>query len=219
MMDLSSLLAEAQQAIAQAAHMPALEQVKARFLGKKGLLTERLKQLGQLPAEERPHAGQLINAAKEQVLVWIEQQHQQVQAKAIQETLQRETLDVTLPGRTQALGSLHPVTLTRQRIESFFIRAGFEVAEGPEIEDEFHNFEALNIPKHHPARALHDTFYLAGDAPLLLRTHTSSVQIREMVKRKDQLPLRLIAPGRVYRCDSDLTHTPMFHQLEGLVIE
>ena len=184
-----------------------LETFRIAYLGKKGLLTEQLKQLGKLPAEQRPQAGQAINAAKKLLQETIDTRKLELQRLALEEQLVAERIDVTLPGRGQHNGGLHPVTRTMQRIEAFFASAGFEVAEGPEIEDDFHNFEALNIPAHHPARAMHDTFYF--DEHLLLRTHTSPVQIRHM--KDAQPPMKVIAPGRVYRCDSDLTHTPMFH--------
>jgi phenylalanyl-tRNA synthetase alpha chain len=186
-----------------------------RFLGKKGLLTQQLKQLGQLPAADRPAAGQAINRIKQQVQQAVEVRGGELQAAALDARLASEKIDVTLSGRGQQHGGLHPVTITMRRIEQLFQPLGFTVAEGPEIEDDHHNFEALNIPAHHPARAMHDTFYF--DAHTLLRTHTSPVQVRVMEERKP--PLRIIAPGRVYRCDSDLTHTPMFHQVEGLLVD
>jgi len=189
--------------------------VRVQYLGKKGLLTQQLKQLGGLPPEERPAAGQAINRIKQQVQQAIDARREQLQAVALDAQLVQESIDVTLPGRGQSTGGLHPVTRTLQRIEELFMPLGFTVEEGPEIEDDYHNFEALNIPAHHPARAMHDTFYF--DAHTLLRTHTSPVQVRVMENRKP--PLRIIAPGRVYRCDSDLTHTPMFHQVEGLLVD
>jgi phenylalanyl-tRNA synthetase alpha chain len=192
----------------------ALDEVRVRVLGKKGALTEQLKSLGKLPAAERPLAGQQINEAKAAVQAAIESRRAALEAAALDLTLAKGTLDVTLPGRGQEAGSLHPVTRTRLRIERIFREAGFQVATGPEVEDDFHNFEALNIPKNHPARAMHDTFYFPDGR--LLRTHTSPVQIRTM--RSQPPPLAIIAPGRVYRIDSDMTHTPMFHQVEGMVI-
>jgi phenylalanyl-tRNA synthetase alpha chain len=192
-----------------------LDDVRVRFLGKKGLLTEQLKQLGQLPAGERPVAGQAINKTKQRVQDAIEQKRSTLESAALEQRLASESIDVTLPGRGDLSGGLHPVTITMNRIEALFTPLGFTVSEGPEIEDDYHNFEALNIPAHHPARALHDTFYF--DAHTLLRTHTSPVQIRVMEQQSP--PLRIIAPGRVYRCDSDLTHTPMFHQVEGLLVD
>jgi len=192
-----------------------LDEVRVHYLGKKGLLTQQLKQLGKLPAGERPAAGQEINKTKQLVQQAIEIRRQALQDAALDEQLASESIDVTLPGRGEFPGGLHPVTRTMKRIEALFTSLGFTVAEGPEIEDDYHNFEALNIPEHHPARAMHDTFYF--DAHTLLRTHTSPVQVRVM--ETHQPPLRIIAPGRVYRCDSDLTHTPMFHQVEGLLVD
>jgi len=212
---LDELEQQALQAVADSADAAALDEVRVRYLGKKGLLTQQLKQLGALPAEERPAAGQEINRIKQQVQAAIESRGETLQKAALDAQLARETIDVTLPGRGQSQGGLHPVTLTLRRIEELFRPLGFTVEEGPEIEDDHHNFGALNIPDHHPARAMHDTFYF--DAHTLLRTHTSPVQVRVMEER--QPPLRIIAPGRVYRCDSDLTHTPMFHQVEGLLVD
>jgi phenylalanyl-tRNA synthetase alpha chain len=213
--ELTGLVNEAEAAIAAADELQALEQIRVQYLGKKGLLTEQMKSLGKLSAEERPAAGQAINRAKQAVQQALEARKQSLQQAALNARLEAEKIDVTLPGRGQTSGGLHPVSMTMERIESLFGQLGFTVAEGPEIEDDFHNFEALNIPKTHPARAMHDTFYF--DAHTLLRTHTSPVQVREM--EQQQPPLRLIAPGRVYRCDSDLTHTPMFHQIEGLLVD
>jgi phenylalanyl-tRNA synthetase alpha chain len=191
-----------------------LDEVRVRLLGKKGLLTEQLKSLGKLPAEERPAAGQKINEAKLAIQAAIEARRERLDRESLDAELARGTIDVTLPGRGQEAGSLHPVTRARLRIERIFAQAGFEIATGPEVEDDFHNFEALNIPANHPARAMHDTFYFQDGR--LLRTHTSPVQIRAMRARKP--PMALIAPGRVYRNDSDMTHTPMFHQVEGIVV-
>ena len=215
MSSLSELEQQAVQEIADAADVPALDGVRVRYLGKKGLLTQQLKQLGSLPAEDRPAAGQAINRAKQTLQQAIEVRDQELQSAALDRQLVEETIDVSLPGRGELRGGLHPITRTLRRIERLFTPLGFSVAEGPEIEDDYHNFEALNIPAHHPARAMHDTFYF--DAHTLLRTHTSPVQVRVMEERKP--PLRVIAPGRVYRCDSDLTHTPMFHQVEGLLVD
>lgn len=212
---LATLEQQAREAIAAAGDLKALDEVRVQYLGKKGLLTEQLKQLGKLPADERPKAGQAINVAKKQVQQAIEARKEALQNAALAEALASERIDVTLPGRGQGAGGLHPVTRTLQRIEQLFSSMGFESVEGPEIEDDYHNFEALNIPAHHPARAMHDTFYI--DTHRVLRTHTSPVQIRVMEERKP--PFRVIAPGRVYRCDSDLTHTPMFHQVEGLLVD
>jgi phenylalanyl-tRNA synthetase alpha chain len=191
-----------------------LDEVRVRLLGKKGLLTEQLKALGKLPAEERPAAGQKINEAKVVIQAAIEARRGRLDRESLDAELARGTIDVTLPGRGQETGSIHPVTRARLRIERIFMQAGFEIATGPEVEDDFHNFEALNIPANHPARAMHDTFYFPDGR--LLRTHTSPVQIRAMRARKP--PMALIAPGRVYRNDSDMTHTPMFHQVEGIVV-
>ena len=214
-MDLQKLTAEALEKINAADNLEALDQVRVSYLGKKGELTSLLKTLGQLPAEERKTAGQDINVAKRDVQQAIEQRKQALETEKLNARLASEKIDVTLPGRGQVAGGLHPVTRTMERIENLFSRLGFTVEQGPEIEDDFHNFEALNIPSHHPARAMHDTFYF--DANTLLRTHTSPVQVRHM--ETDKPPLRIIAPGRVYRCDSDLTHTPMFHQVEGLLVD
>ena len=214
-MDLQKLTAEAQDKINAADNLDVLDQLRVEYLGKKGELTSLLKTLGKLPAEERKAAGQNINDAKREVQQAIELRKQSLEAEKLNARLVSEKVDVTLPGRGQRAGGLHPVTRTMTRIENIFSRLGFTVEQGPEIEDDFHNFEALNIPSHHPARAMHDTFYF--DANTLLRTHTSPVQIRHMESNKP--PLRIIAPGRVYRCDSDLTHTPMFHQVEGLLVD
>ncbi len=215
MQELVELVHNAQLALAQAGDLARVEQLRVYYLGKKGLLTERLKQLGKLPPEQRPQAGQAINEAKQEIQDAIEARKAALAAEQLDKRLSAEALDVTLPGRGQRPGGLHPITRTLERIEAFFSQVGFTVAEGPEIEDDFHNFEALNIPARHPARAMHDTFYF--DAHLLLRTHTSNVQIRTMEVQAP--PLRIIAPGRVYRCDSDITHTPMFHQVEGLFVD
>lgn len=213
--NLQSLAEEARLAIEAADNERALDDVRINYLGKKGTLTALLKNLGQLPAEERPAAGAKINVVKEALQAQIEVRQQVLSNAAIAARLASETIDVTLDGRGESSGSLHPVTRTIARIRDIFARVGFEVVEGPEIEDDFHNFGALNIPDHHPARAMHDTFYI--DDNMVLRTHTSPVQIRVMENNKP--PIRVICPGRVYRCDSDLTHTPMFHQVEGLLID
>lgn len=213
--NLDELLSQSEQAVAAAADLRALDDVRVQFLGKSGLFTERLKQLGKLPAEERKTAGQAINDAKQAFQSALEARKAALEAALLAQRLASERVDVSLPGRDAASGGLHPVTRTMQRIEAFFASAGFEAAEGPEIEDDFYNFEALNIPSHHPARAMHDTFYF--DEHMLLRTHTSPVQIRHM--QNAQPPMKVIAPGRVYRCDSDLTHTPMFHQVEGFLVD
>ncbi len=213
--DLDQLLADASKEIDNAADLAALDAVRVALLGKKGALTEQLKGLGKLAREDRPAAGQRINEAKARIAERISARKTVLENARIAQAIASQSVDVTLPGRGAAEGGLHPVTRTLRRIVSLFRNAGFDVQEGPEIEDDFHNFEALNIPAHHPARAMHDTFYF--ESGLLLRTHTSPVQIRAM--EKEGPPLRLIAPGRVYRCDSDLTHTPMFHQVEGLVVD
>ncbi|MCP5207070.1 MAG: phenylalanine--tRNA ligase subunit alpha [Hahellaceae bacterium] len=213
--NLQQLVQEALDAISAAANAQDLDLVRVNFLGKKGKITEQLKGLGKLSAEERPAAGAKINVAKEQVQEAINSRKEFIDAAELTSRLERESIDVTLPGRASDLGGLHPVTKTLRRIEEFFGKAGYTVEEGPEIEDDYHNFEALNIPSHHPARAMHDTFYF--NANTLLRTHTSPVQIRTMEQGKP--PFRMICPGRVYRCDSDQTHTPMFHQVEGLLVE
>ena len=209
------LLKQAAQAITESVDLASLDAIRVAYLGKKGEITARLKSLGQLPAEQRPAAGQAINEIKVRIQALIEDRKTSLSSQAIADKLKRDTVDVTLPGRRIKAGGLHPVTLTMNRIEKMFGKLGFDVAEGPEVEDDFHNFEALNIPEHHPARAMHDTFYF--DDHHLLRTHTSPVQIRVLEKQKP--PVRVIAPGRVYRCDSDLTHTPMFHQVEGLLVD
>ena len=211
---LSILVERALADVDASANLERLDDVRVRLLGKKGQLTEQLKSLGALPAAERPAAGQRINEAKAAIQAAIESRRQALEAAALDAELAKGAIDVTLPGRGQESGSLHPVTRTRLRIERIFMQAGFEIASGPEVEDDFHNFEALNIPKNHPARAMHDTFYFPDGR--LLRTHTSPVQIRAMRAMKP--PLAVIAPGRVYRNDSDMTHTPMFHQVEGMVV-
>lgn len=192
-----------------------LDQLRVNYLGKKSDLTSLLKTLGKLPAEERPKAGDEINQAKQQIQAALNARKEALDSAALNARLAAESIDITLPGRGQIIGGLHPVTRTINRIEDFFSSIGFTVAEGPEVEDNYHNFEALNIPAHHPARAMHDTFYFNADT--LLRTHTSPVQVREMENK--QPPIRIICPGRVYRCDSDMTHSPMFHQVEGLLID
>lgn len=215
MSELEDIVAQAERDIAAAADPAALDAVRVSFLGKKGRLTARLKTLGALPVEERPAAGQAINAAKERVAGAIEARGAVLEAARLDAALEDERVDVTLPGRGGPPGGAHPITLVMEHIEQIFRHAGYDVVKGPEIEDDYHNFEALNIPAHHPARAMHDTFYF-GDGRLL-RTHTSPVQIRTM--QSQQPPLRVIAPGRVYRCDYDQTHSPMFHQIEGLLVD
>ncbi len=201
--------------VAAAKTLEALAAVRVKYLGKKGILTEQLKGLGKLSPDERPEAGRLINLAKKEIGDTIEQRKAVLEKEQLDAELTRAHIDITLPGRGSTIGAVHPISLTMSRIEKLFVRWGFEVCDGPEVEDDYHNFEALNIPSHHPARAMHDTFYF-GDGRLL-RTHTSPVQVRVMQSREP--PLRVIAPGRVYRCDYDQTHSPMFHQVEGLLID
>ena len=215
MADLSALTAQALLQIGASDSLAALDELRVHWLGKKGVLTEQLKSLGGLSAAERPAAGARINTAKVELHSAIEARRATLEQAAVSRQLESGRIDVTLPGRGEATGGVHPITRLRLRIEELFRNGGYEVAEGPEVEDEFHNFEALNIPADHPARAMHDTFYLEDG--LLLRTHTSPVQIRAMLSRKP--PLALIAPGRVYRCDSDASHSPMFHQVEGLLVD
>ncbi|KAA6185766.1 phenylalanine--tRNA ligase subunit alpha [Thiohalocapsa marina] len=212
---IEDLHAAAAAAVGQASDLAELDEVRVRYLGKSGLLTARLKGLGKLPAEQRPAAGQAINEVKVVLQGLVDTRRAELEQAVLARRLADERVDVTLPGRGQSVGALHPLTRTLQRIERLFANAGFGVEEGPEVEDYYHNFEALNIPAHHPARAMHDTFYF--DDGRLLRTHTSPVQIRVM--EGQQPPFRVIAPGRVYRCDSDLTHTPMFHQVEGFLVD
>ena len=215
MEDLPALIRAALDEVAASATLAALDEVRVRWLGKKGALTEQLKSLGALAPAERPAAGARINEAKGQVQAALDARRTALERAAVEAELQAGRLDVSLPGRGETRGAIHPVTRTRLRIEAIFREAGFDVATGPEIEDDFHNFEALNIPADHPARAMHDTFYFPDGR--LLRTHTSPVQIRAM--RGAQMPLAIISPGRVYRCDYDVTHTPMFHQIEGLLVD
>jgi phenylalanyl-tRNA synthetase alpha chain len=213
--DLTVLTAQALAEIAACVELAALEEARVRWLGRKGALTEQLKALGALGAAERPAAGARINEAKDKVLAAIEARRAALSRESIERQLTAGRIDVTLPGRGEEPGGLHPVTKARLRIETLFRRAGFDVASGPEIEDDFHNFGALNFTPNHPARAMHDTFYFPDGR--LLRTHTSPVQIRAL--QEHGAPLAIIAPGRVYRCDSDMTHSPMFHQLEGLAVD
>ena len=215
MQALSDLIQSAGSEIDSAADLSALDAVRVTYLGKKGTLTVRAKELSQLPAEERPAAGQEINRAKQDVQQRINARREALEGEALARKLVDDAVDVTLPGRGYGLGGRHPVSRAMSRIERIFRNAGFGVRSGPEIEDDYHNFTALNISENHPARAEHDTFYFPGG--MLLRTHTSPVQIRSM--KEEGVPIRIIAPGRVYRCDSDQTHTPMFHQVEGLVID
>ncbi|MEE8056920.1 MAG: phenylalanine--tRNA ligase subunit alpha [Pseudomonadales bacterium] len=214
MENLESLANKARDCISQTEDTAALEQLRVEYLGKKGSITCLLKGLGKLSAEERPAAGAEINKVKQALQEQISERKAHLEGAAVAKKLASETIDITLPGRGQEVGGLHPVTRTIERIAEFFEAIGFETVEGPEIEDDYHNFEALNIPAHHPARAMHDTFYI--NETTVLRTHTSPVQVRVM--EASEPPLKVICPGRVYRCDSDLTHTPMFHQVEGLLI-
>jgi len=214
MSELEQLQTESIAAIENAASLADIEELRVRLFGKKGAFTAQQKALGQIDPSERRERGALINAARGQVEAALKARREAMEAAELDAKLQAERIDITQPGRRQSLGSLHPVTQTIERMESFFGSIGFDVVEGPEIEDDWHNFEALNIPKEHPARAMHDTFYI--DASTVLRTHTSPVQVRVMESQEP--PIRIICPGRVYRCDSDLTHSPMFHQVEGLVV-
>ncbi len=211
----AQLLEQAQTAVKGAVALDELDAVRVKYLGRKGLLTVQLKELGTLPEDARPAAGQVINEAKQALTNAIKSRQTTLEAERIQATLAEDSLDVSLAGRGHTYGTLHPVTRTLRRMQRIFTYAGFEVHTGPDVEDEFHNFTALNIPEDHPARAMHDTFYL--ESGLLLRTHTSPVQIRAM--KEHGVPIRLIAPGRAYRRDSDLTHTPMFNQIEVLAVD
>lgn len=215
MQDITTLQQQATEEINKAQDIASLDSLRVAFLGKKGKLTDILKNLVNVPVANRPIIGEQVNKAKREINNLIEDRLLFLKEKQLQLKISKERIDVTLPGRDNQIGSLHPILKIKQIINEYFSRLGFDIVTGPEIETEFYNFEALNIPSHHPARAMHDTFYF-GDG-LLLRTHTSPVQVRILEKSKP--PLRLIAPGRVYRCDSDLTHTPMFHQVEGLVID
>jgi phenylalanyl-tRNA synthetase alpha chain len=215
MTDLQNLIHEAEAAVAAASDKASLETVRVEYLGKKGKLTEFLKQLGGLSAEERPKVGKEVNIAKGKVQGLIQERMKLILQEALNKQLAEEAVDVTLPGRKQSQGSLHPVTLVKQRIADIFTRQGYAIMDGPEIENDHYNFSALNIPEHHPARAMQDTFYFPTG--LLLRTHMSPVQIRTM--EQGEPPLKIIAMGRVYRHDFDVTHTPMFHQVEGLLID
>ena len=215
MQQLDEMIAKAQAEIDGVTDAAALDELRVQYFGKKGFFTEQMKTLGTLSAEERPAAGALINQAKEQVQAVLNAKREAFANAELAQKLAAEMVDVTLPGRKIENGGLHPVTRTIERIERLFGELGFSVATGPEVEDDFHNFDALNIPAHHPARTDHDTFFF--NPGLMLRTHTSGVQIRTM--EKSQPPIRIIAPGRVYRNDYDMTHTPMFHQVEGLLID
>jgi phenylalanyl-tRNA synthetase alpha chain len=215
MTELAQIAHQAKESISASSDLSVLERLRVQYLGKKGELTGLLKGLGSLSADDRPAAGAAINDVKQRLQVLIDTKKKSLGLEALNAKLAGETIDVTLPGRGEDVGGLHPVTRTLDRIESFFRRVGYDVETGPEIEDDYHNFEALNIPSHHPARAMHDTFYI--NPTTVLRTHTSPVQVRTMEEQAP--PIRIICPGKVYRCDSDLTHTPMFHQVEGLVVD
>ncbi len=217
MTNVEELVSAASVEFAAIADAAQLEQAKARYLGKSGSLTELLKGLGKLPAQDRKAAGAAINSAKDAIERALEARRADIKRARLETQLQAEALDVTLPGRGAAVGGLHPVTRTLDRIELLFRSIGFDVADGPEIETDFHNFTALNTPENHPARSMHDTFYIENAPGLLLRTHTSPIQVRYMQTHKP--PLKIIAPGRVYRVDSDATHSPMFHQVEGLWVD
>jgi phenylalanyl-tRNA synthetase alpha chain len=216
MQDIDAIVKDALAVFADIGDADALEQTKAQYIGKSGSLTELLKGLGKLPAGERPAMGARINAAKQALENALNEQRERIQNARLEAKLKEESLDVTLPGRGSGFGGLHPVTRTLERVETLFHSLGFEVADGPEIETDYYNFTALNQPENHPARSMHDTFYLA-DGKYLLRTHTSPIQVRYL--KTHQPPIRIIAPGRVYRVDSDATHSPMFHQVEGLWID
>lgn len=211
---IQELLQSAKKAVEVAKSLQELDHVRVHYLGKKGLLTDLLKDLGNLPENIRPIFGKEVNIAKQDLQELIKNKTEDLRVKLLNEKLRLEAVDISLPGRGQSMGNLHPVTRVRNRVEELFRSMGFDVVEGPEIEDDYHNFEALNMPSDHPARAMHDTFYLENGR--VLRTHTSPVQIRVMETQSP--PYRIITPGRVYRCDSDQTHTPMFHQVEGLVV-
>lgn len=215
MQSFDAILDEAREQCETAIDLAAIEQVRVQFLGKKGIVTELMQTMARLTPEERPAYGQKVNDLKVAIQSLLQIKQDQFKASELNAALERDAIDISLPGRGLGIGHLHPVTQTRLRIEAFFSSMGFDIVTGPEIEDEYHNFDALNIPPHHPARAAHDTFYL--EEGHLLRTHTSPVQIRYM--KTHTPPFRMVAPGRVYRCDSDMTHTPMFHQLEALLVD
>lgn len=213
--DVEDLCGHAKQAIEQASDLQALDDVRVQYLGKKGQLTELLKGLGQLAPEQRSEVGKEVNLVKQRIMDLLNTRREEMQNRLLADQLAQEAIDVTLPGRAQSKGSLHPITLIKERVSDIFSSMGFDIAQGPEIENEQYNFEALNIPAHHPARAMHDTFYFEDG--LLLRTHTSPVQIHVM--ETNQPPIRVITPGKAYRCDYDPTHSPMFHQCEGLLVD
>lgn len=215
MQELPALVKNAKLAIQKASSLKALDDIRIEYLGKNGHITLQLKNLGSLSPEERPKMGQVVNQAKEEVATEIEVRKKFLETEEINQELASEKIDITLPGRGMDIGRIHPISQTLERISKWFLHLGFTIEEGPEIEDDFHNFEALNIPAHHPARAMHDTFYFPDGK--LLRTHTSPVQIRAMSNQAP--PFRIIAPGRVYRVDLDISHTPMFHQIEGFMVD
>ena len=220
MTTLQAILTDATSSLGAVKSMPELEQVKARYLGKSGSLTEQLKSLGKLPPEEKKAAGAAINEIKTQVETLINDAKARIAHAELETKLAAEAIDVTLPGRNPGIGGLHPVTRALERIEALFATMGFGVADGPEIENDYYNFTALNTPPNHPARSMQDTFYLANSENVL-RTHTSNMQIRHMQSQAEKggPPIRIICPGRVYRCDHDATHSPMFHQIEGLWVD
>jgi len=213
--ELEHLVDKIREALADTSELADLEKIRVEYIGKKGVITQQLKRVGTLPTDQRPRFGNAVNDAKKAVSELIDARRRVLSDNSISKLLLDEKIDVTLPGRGPHTGGLHPLTRTMNRLVDIFRRMGFDVADGPEIEDDFHNFEALNIPLNHPARAMHDTFYIGDNS--LLRTHTSPVQVRYM--REHAPPIQVIAPGRVYRCDSDQTHTPMFHQIEGLTVD
>ncbi len=221
---LELLQSEAVALFSQAADLNELQQLRVQYLGKKGAMTEVLKGVGKLPAEDRPVIGQFVNTTRQALSESVDAAEAKLAVKAKAERIEAERIDVTLPGRTTSRGTLHPVQKGLDEMTEIFAQMGFQVAEGPEVENEFHNFDALNIPPEHPARATHDTFFIKGaaDEPLLLRTHTSPVQIRAMrrlLSEGGEPPLAVVAPGRVYRCDYDVTHSPMFHQVEVFKVD
>lgn len=214
------LLAIKEQALAELAEaccLEALKELRVKYLGKKSPMTEILRGMGKLPAEERPKIGQVVNEVKAELTQALEAKTAVLEQQALADKLANEKVDITLPGRKPREGHLHPITLTMREIKKIFMRMGFEIMEGPEIENDYYNFEALNLPKDHPARDMQDTFYITEE--YLLRTQTSPIQARTMQSREPNTPIRMIAPGTVYRCDYDATHSPMFHQVEGLVVD
>lgn len=214
--DTNALVAQALADLAGVQDQPSLSALRARYLGQHGSLSKQSRGLRNLPAEQKPIMGRAVHRAREQIERAFIDREREIHRLTLERRLARERIDITLPGQGQARANLHPLNLVMRRIEDFFVRGGFTVASGPQIEDDFHNFSALNIPPHHPARAMHDTFYLQ-DGRLLLRTHTTSVQIRTLEKSKP--PLYVYADGPVYRCDSDMTHSPMFHQAEVIAVD